>query len=227
MTRLKTLLTASCLVAAAVSAPLAASATAQLIANGGFEDTALSPGAYSYPGQSGGWTPEPNPLDSWTYNWAPLINMGAASPWGLPSSGNASVQFAGVQGGSSIEQSFSVTAGQAAGALQLTWIDTGRSNFGGDQTYEVLINGSALSTTYTTTPGSTWNLESADLAGLLHNGVNTIEFLGLSQTDNTAFIDDVSITAVPEPAAWALMLVGFGGLGVTLRRKTALAEVRT
>jgi hypothetical protein len=32
-----------------------------------------------------------------------------------------------------------------------------------------------------------------------------------------------SATAVPEPAAWALMLMGFGGLGAAMRRRRALA----
>ena len=30
-----------------------------------------------------------------------------------------------------------------------------------------------------------------------------------------------TVTAVPEPAGWAMMLVGFGGLGVILRRRRA------
>jgi hypothetical protein len=36
----------------------------------------------------------------------------------------------------------------------------------------------------------------------------------------------LSIAPVPEPASWAMMLVGFGGLGATLhasRRKAAIA----
>jgi hypothetical protein len=44
-------------------------------------------------------------------------------------------------------------------------------------------------------------------------------FSSLSE-DNTAtgaVLGDVSITAVPEPATWALMLIGFGGLGAALR----------
>ena len=38
-----------------------------------------------------------------------------------------------------------------------------------------------------------------------HQASNTFQILG-------------SIAGVPEPASWALMLVGFGGLGAALRR---------
>jgi hypothetical protein len=36
-------------------------------------------------------------------------------------------------------------------------------------------------------------------------------------------IDTVTVTAVPEPAAWALMITGFGLTGAALRRRRALA----
>lgn len=32
-----------------------------------------------------------------------------------------------------------------------------------------------------------------------------------------------AVSAVPEPAGWAMMLVGFGGLGALLRRRRAAA----
>jgi hypothetical protein len=38
-----------------------------------------------------------------------------------------------------------------------------------------------------------------------------------------AFLDGVSVRAVPEPAVWGLMLMGFGGLGVVARRRRAVA----
>jgi hypothetical protein len=50
---------------------------------------------------------------------------------------------------------------------------------------------------------------------------------GVPTTVNGAFLNLQAITntpiaAVPEPASWALMLVGFGGLGVMLRRRRNL-----
>jgi hypothetical protein len=41
-----------------------------------------------------------------------------------------------------------------------------------------------------------------------------------------AVLDDVSVTvAVPEPATWAMLLLGFGGVGFTLRRKSRFLRV--
>ena len=36
-------------------------------------------------------------------------------------------------------------------------------------------------------------------------------------------LDNVSLTAVPEPASWAMMIVGLFGLGAALRRRNATA----
>jgi hypothetical protein len=38
-----------------------------------------------------------------------------------------------------------------------------------------------------------------------------------------AFLDGVSVTGVPEPGVWALMMMGFGGLGAVARRRRRLA----
>ena len=38
-----------------------------------------------------------------------------------------------------------------------------------------------------------------------------------------AFLDGVSVTSVPEPGVWALMMLGFGGLGAAARRRRRLA----
>jgi hypothetical protein len=39
-------------------------------------------------------------------------------------------------------------------------------------------------------------------------------------TNETMIISDQSVSAVPEPASWAMMLVGFLGMGIALRRRS-------
>jgi hypothetical protein len=51
--------------------------------------------------------------------------------------------------------------------------------------------------------------------------LTTITFASNGDTEGQPFLAALttSTAAVPEPAAWALMLIGFGGVGVTLRRR--------
>ncbi len=51
--------------------------------------------------------------------------------------------------------------------------------------------------------------------------------LRLSSSQNSFEVDNFAITGVPEPATWALMLLGFGGIGFAMRRgrKPALAQL--
>ena len=51
---------------------------------------------------------------------------------------------------------------------------------------------------------------------------SALSTLTLSSTDNGSggvFFDGLSVTAVPEPATWALMIGGFGMAGALLRRQ--------
>jgi ABC-type amino acid transport substrate-binding protein len=45
-----------------------------------------------------------------------------------------------------------------------------------------------------------------------------IRSLRLSSTQNAFEIDNLAINAVPEPSTWALMLLGFGAVGFSMRR---------
>ena len=61
---------------------------------------------------------------------------------------------------------------------------------------------------------------------LLSGGSHSVEIFYADRHTVAAALDfSESITAVPEPASWAMMLVGFGGLGVAMRsrRKQAAA----
>ncbi len=204
---------------AAALAPCAASA-ANLITNGSFEAPALTTGQYLYPGLS-----MPTTLDGWTYDGGGVvINATGYSDWygATPPPGFDGAQFAGVQGGGSISQSFTVSASDLSHPLFLTFYDAGRPDFGayaGNQTFRVLIDG-ARHGLFQTTSGQAFTAQAINLS-YLSAGNHTIEFLGITTTDQTAFIDNVAIASagVPEPAAWALLLAGFAGLGAALRRR--------
>jgi hypothetical protein len=43
--------------------------------------------------------------------------------------------------------------------------------------------------------------------------------------DNALGLDDVSISAVPEPASWAMLIGGFGLTGAAMRRRRRVTAV--
>ncbi len=85
------------------------------------------------------------------------------------------------------------------------------------------------------TPGlfTTLTLVSSNFAGLTYGLVGdtiTLDWIGWPQGSQATFaarfiVDQGAITppppGVPEPAAWALMILGFGGVGAMLRRRRA------
>jgi hypothetical protein len=57
--------------------------------------------------------------------------------------------------------------------------------------------------------------------------ISNFSYLRLTSTQNAFEIDNIAINAVPEPATWAMMLLGFGGIGMAMRRRRqpTLAQV--
>ena len=200
---------------------------AELISNGGFEDLST----YAAPGSYGSYAYPEGPAAGWTFYGAGLINGTAATPWfgSAPPQGFSGAQYGFVQGSGWLVQS--ITA-DATGTLELSWLEGSRPDiFGGgykgDQSYEVWL-GSNLLGTFSTASGQDFTARSLTAAVTGGNSYNLI-FHGLSQSDNTAFLDDVSASvtpsgAVPEPATWAMLIMGFGLVGASLRcRETAAA----
>jgi hypothetical protein len=71
--------------------------------------------------------------------------------------------------------------------------------------------------------GASFTTETLDFTPSTANG--SIDFIGSAASDNSlSAIDNLTISTistapgVPEPATWAMMLVGFGGLGAAMRR---------
>jgi hypothetical protein len=202
------------LIATAALGLLAAASVAHagsLLMNGDFEAGNIGATNYTYPGGD---------YYSWTYGGSALVNAQAGNAWygGAAPAGFGGDQFAALQSTSTLSQSF-FTPG---GTLDLTWLAGGRPNFGayaGDQSYAIEIDGHVVGG-YSTVSDQSFTSESLLLTGL-STGVHTLTFQGLSGSDETAFLDNVSVAGVPEPATWAMMILGLGGLGVVLRRRPA------
>ena len=54
---------------------------------------------------------------------------------------------------------------------------------------------------------------------VLGTGSDTLQFISANDPGYT-YLDNVSLTAVPEPSTWAMMILGFAGLGFAGYRKT-------
>jgi hypothetical protein len=137
----------------------------------------------------------------------------------VPPSGFGGSQFAFIQNGGSIEQTFAATPGVAT----LSWLEANRPNSGGIESYEVFLNGGLLGI-FSGTAGAFTPVT----ASVVLEASNTLLFLGLFDPeipDRTVFIDNVSI-ATPIPASLPLLVGGLGAMGLLVRRrkKRALAS---
>jgi hypothetical protein len=196
---------------------------AELIANGGFEavTTASAPGSYgsyAYPnGVSGGWS----------FAGSGLVDGVAGTPWfgGNPPQGFEGAQYGFVQSTGTLSQSF---VADATGTLQLSWLEGSRPFMyggccNGDQSYEVYL-GSTLLGSWSTASGQNFLGRSVSGPSVVSGQSYTLAFRGLSTSDNTVFLDKVSASvsgAVPEPATWGMMILGFGLVGMSMRRRGA------
>ena len=61
---------------------------------------------------------------------------------------------------------------------------------------------------------------------LINAGTFRIRLQGTPGSSNGAFGGDVAFTAVPEPATWLMMLLGFGVIGFSMRRKQPVRRVQ-
>jgi len=150
---------------------------------------------------------------------APAANAATVLNFTFSPDGNsavASFNSSGVGTTFSDTYTFTLPAGFASTALTTASVngmtDTAFSS--------VLLNGNILTT------NSSGAIDSKSLINVAVNpGANTLVVNGTSgglysYGGNVSFAKNVALTTgVPEPASWALMMVGFGGLGAVLRAK--------
>ena len=202
------------ILAAAVSL-VPAAASAQLVQNGGFEDPVISdPCCNTVPPDSlPFWVATPNVnVVNGTFN-----NSGSPGP-NLAYEGNQYLDLVGQGGTGSITQILIPTVvGQgytltfAYSHNLFTQIASASASFSID----------TLMGTVTHSTGDSTNLDWRIGGGTFTatGAFATLNFTNLTGGVNEGiFLDAVSLTAVPEPATWAMMLVGFGVIGFAMRR---------
>ena len=73
-------------------------------------------------------------------------------------------------------------------------------------------------------PNTAWSQINAQRFTVTGAGT-TLRFSAGGTSDSLGgYIDNITLAAVPEPATWALFIIGFGAIGQTLRRRNAKAR---
>ncbi|MEO8812788.1 MAG: PEPxxWA-CTERM sorting domain-containing protein [Caulobacteraceae bacterium] len=192
--------------AAALSVAVGAQA-ANLVLDGDFSNPS---GGGSYVTYGGGSTMGP-----WLVTGGSVDLIGGY--WQSPTAGGGSIDLDGGSPGG-LSQSLSLGAGNYV----LTYFLSGNPDGGaGTKTVSVAVGGGSQTASFTT--GSNTHADMMYIPETLNftaTGPTTLTFTSLDGGGPFGpVIGGVSITAVPEPAAWILMIGGFGLVGIAMRRR--------
>ncbi len=234
------------LIGAAVAA--AQPVLANSFINGDFETLTNGPGQLTTNTVATGWTV---PGGGYTFAFAPGTadttgsngQYGNLQLWG-PNNGSANGltatspsggNFLALDGAFQIQPVEQIVTGLTVGKTYSVGFDYGfaqQKGFDGPTVQHLSVSfGGVTQTT------ADYNLPDHGFSGWLHT---SYDFVATSATDTLSFLaygnlpvppfallDGVTFTpdvaAVPEPATWAMLLVGFGGVGVLSRRRRSTA----
>jgi hypothetical protein len=185
-----------------------AACATNLVANGDFSSPVENGGYGIYQPAPGGWT---NLTDTG-------VEIGATALYGLPciSTGCQNMEVNAYTFGDVVQTITGLTPGET---YNLSYDYGGRTGYG-PQTLDINFGGSPVSTD----SGSfgSWTLYNYVVTATATSEV--IEFASEATSGSAGGgneITNVSLSAVPEPASWAVMLFGFGVSGAVLRRRRA------
>jgi len=208
---MRSILALSAVAAIATSVPAMA---ANLVINGDFSSPSLAPGS---------WT-ESMPVPGWTSGTTDTIEVGKSdSPYGMTciSSNCQNLEVNSNIDTGIVEQT--ITGLTADQTYTLSWY-YGDRNSGGHQTMNVYFDGQLVTTDTDSTNDGKWHFNTFTVTPKGTTAV--LSFNGVADTGAPSYgneVTNVSLTsAAPEPAAWALMMLGVGGMGAALRSRRRL-----
>ncbi len=167
-------------------------------------------------GATGGWTVVSGSVD-WIGNY-----------WTAPTLGGGSVDL----DGNSVGAISQTLLGLAAGTYKVSFALSGNPD-GPPPTkaLEVSVTGSTAQDYSYPLVGNKVNMNYSIESYIFTwgGGDATLTFASLNAPSNNPYgpvIGDVSISAIPEPATWAMMILGFLGMGFVAYRRRSGAELR-
>lgn len=192
-----------------------ASASANLVVNGGFEADVIS-GAYSQQSTITGWSSnQPFELQRGT-------NAGGISGFNSSYEGNQYLELNSTTL-SSIYQTLTTAVGQL---YDLSFAYSGRPDTPGGavSSMQVFWNGALLNPTVTAAANSGWMVYS--YSNLVATGLNTVLAFNstgpTSATSYGSYLDAVNVNAVPEPMTIAMMFLGLGLMGFLISKRKGM-----
>ncbi|MEH2515780.1 choice-of-anchor C domain-containing protein [Bradyrhizobium sp. AZCC 1610] len=148
--------------------------------------------------------------------------------WTPPTPGGGSVDLDGNSVGAISQTLF----GLAAGTYKVTFALSGNPDGAPpEKSLEVSVTGSAAQDYAYPVVGNKLNMSYALESYIFTwaGGDATLNFASLNTPSNNPYgpvIGDVSITAIPEPSTWAMMILGFLGVGFVAYRRKSEAALR-
>jgi hypothetical protein len=199
------------LAAALLSVAVPATAATNLITNGNFET-----------GNIAGWALADSGSGSWYVigNGAGTALNGFATPTLAGGGSYVAMTDQGRPGSHNLSQTLTLSGGKFVLSFDARGSDQSGSGGAPDQQYIVTVDGVTIAGPIITPAWGTYSFN-LNLAA----GAHTFAF---QENDDRLYyaagLDNVSLVGgVPEASTWALMIAGFGLVGVSLRRRTAVA----
>ena len=206
-------MTAVCAAALLVASPVFA---VTIVADGDFS---IPPGGASYTTINSG-----NTFGPWSVDSGSIDLIGGY--WQSPTMGGGSVDLDGNSPGS-ISQTVALTAGKT---YKLMFSLSGNPD-GPPVQKAVTVSVGGFTHSYDYTIGANTHADmmyAVETAVFTADASQTLSFAsGDSSTPYGGVIGGVSISAVPEPATWAMMLIGFAGLGFAGYRSSKRLETNS